>query len=151
MGNRAGYRIREGDKVSHLIRKQWQYDDLRWVVTSVAQTLLQTCNGIGDVGDGSVALRHDLDIGRLTAALYSVAYEPPFDSIRTDPLTCDISDNGLHEIELVDWNHWKIWHYTIRWGDPDKLFDPCLVAEVTFTDGEPLYRGMEYNVKEEIE
>jgi len=119
MGDRVGYRIREDDKVSHLIRKQWKIDNIKMLVSDVA--------------------------GRLTAALYHVVYNPPFDSIQTDPLSCDISDNGLYEIELVNWNYWKVHNYSIGWeGDDVHLFDECLIAEVRFTNGKSLTDGMNY-------
>lgn len=145
MGDRAGYRIKEGDEVSNLIRKQCQFDDIKEVVTEVAKTLLQGYNDEQTIGGGSVALRHDLNIGRLTAALYHVVYEPPFDRIETNPVTCDISDNGLYEIELVEWNYWKVWNYEVGWrnDDPD-IFDPVLIAEVWFTEGKTLSDGIEY-------
>jgi hypothetical protein len=87
----------------------------------------------------------DRDIGRLTAALYHAVYGPPFDSIETDPLGCDISDNGLYEIELVEWNYWKVWNHSIGWREDDAhLFDAVLIAEVWFTEGKSLSDGMEY-------
>jgi len=144
MGDRAGYRIREGDKVSHLIRKQWKVDDIKMLVSDVVKTLLTDYDGQGKIGDGSVALRDDLHIGRLTAALYHVVYEPPFDSIETDPHRCDISDNGLYEIELVNWNYWKVHNYSIGWDDDIHLFDEHLIAEVWFTNSESQTDGMNY-------
>ena len=145
MGDRAGYRIKEGDIVSNLIRKQWQIDDIKELVTDIAKTLLSGYDEQGTIGDGFVALRNDLDIGRLTAALYHVVYEPPFDSIETDPMACDISDNGLYEIELVERNHWKVFNYSFGWDDNDiTLFDGLLIAEVTFTEGKSIEDGMKY-------
>lgn len=143
MGDRAGYRIKEGAEVSHLIRKQCQIDGIEWIVTNVAKTLLESYNDEGIIGDGFVALRGDLDLGRLTAALYNTVYAPPFDSIETDPLGCDISDNGLYEIELVEWNYWKIWNYAFGWNDLS-LSDAVLIAEVRFTEDKSLSDGMEY-------
>lgn len=148
MGDKAGYRIRDGDEVSNLIRKQWQIEDIEDLVTNVAKTLLESYKGQNVIGDGGVALRNDLDIGRLTAALYHVVYEPPFDSIETNPMSCDISDNGLYEIELVEWNHWKVFNYAFGWKDDDiDLFDACLIAEVTFTEGKSLSNGIKFEVK----
>lgn len=149
MGDRAGYRIREGDEVSNLIRKQWQISDIKELVSDIAETLLHDYNMQGKINDGFVALRHDLDIGRLTAALYHAVYDQPFDSIETDPVTCDISDNGLYEIELVEWNHWKVWNYAIGWRDDDQdIFDPVLIAEVTFEEGKALSDGMTYKAEQ---
>ncbi len=144
MGDRVGYRIREDDKVSHLIRKQWKIDNIKMLVSDVAKTLLTDYDGQGKIGDGGSALRDDLHIGRLTAALYHVVYNPPFDSIQTDPLSCDISDNGLYEIELVNWNYWKVHNYSIGWDDDIHLFDGHLIAEVRFTNSKSLADGMKY-------
>ena len=145
MGSRVGYRIRSGDEVSNIIRKQWQDYDIGEVVFGVAKTLMH--NNIScteaTIGGGICALRRDLDIARMTASLYSVCYEPPFDSIEIDPLTCDITDNGLHEIELVKWNHWEVWHYPMGYYDTT-LSEPELVAEVHFADGETFPDGMDY-------
>ena len=147
MGDRAGYRVRENDVVSDIIRKQWKISSIEGVVTDVARTLLTVIGDGNDIGSGMSALRSDLDIGRLTAALYSVVYNPPFDSIETDPFGCDICDNGIYEIELVEWNHWKVWNYrkvcNYPLRDHDAL-DRELIAEVMFTEGKPLHSGMEY-------
>ena len=149
MGDRAGYRVKEGDEVSNLIRKQWQMDDIKELVTDVAKTLLNEYDDEALIGGGHAALRNDLGIGRLSAALYHVVYEAPFDSIETDPVKCDISDNGLYEIELVEWDYWKVWNYSIGWKDDDRaLFDGQLIAEARFTEGKSLSDGMTYTLHE---
>ena len=95
------------------------------------------------IGGGMCALRSDLCLERMSAALYRVAYTPPFDSIEIDPLSCNIEDNGLHEIELVKWDHWKIWHYPIEYTDTT-LSEPELIAVVHFTEGGTFPEGMDY-------
>ena len=145
MGDRAGYRVREGDEVSNIIRKQWKFDNIKDVVFDVAETLLNSYGTTVTIGCGLAALRDDLGIGRLTAALYHAVYEAPFDSVETDPLGCDIADNGLYEIELVEWNYWKVFNYSIGWKDKDAhLFDRELIAEVRFVEDMLLPSGMEY-------
>ena len=145
MGDRVGYRIRDGNNVSHLVRKQWQDYAIDRIVFGTAKTLM-TCFVLGGektIGSGICALRSDLELGRLSAALYSVCYEPPFDSIETDPLSCNIEDSGLYEIELVKWNHWEVWHYPIEYTDTT-LSEPELIAVVHFTEGGTFPEGMDY-------
>ena len=144
MGDRIGYRIRSGDETSAIMRKQWQDQSIEEITVGVAKTLiLSNVLGTDVIGSGLCALRGDLDVGRLAAALYHVVYEPPFDSIETDPLTCDIDDNGLYEIEIVEWNHWNIRHYPINYDDTVLSLSE-LVAEVRFTEGKSLADGMKY-------
>ena len=145
MGLRIGYRIRSGDETSAILRKQWKNYAIDRIVFGTAKTLM-TCfviRGEKPIGSGLCALRSDLDIGRLSAAMYHTVYSPPFDSIETDPLGCDISDNGLFEIELVEWDHWQINHYEIGFDD-ETLSDPELVAEVRFTEDKPLFEGIDF-------
>jgi len=124
MGERAGYRARQGRLVSPILRKQWflgdSEDDLKWLVTEVAKRLLCMTKeykvlgvkGEQIINSGLVALRSDLDIHRLTAALYDAVYTPPFDSIEFT-YDCDIGDHGLYEIELKRWNVWVVNHYNV--------------------------------------
>ena len=149
MGERAGYRVREGNTVSHILRKQWfignRRKDIETLVKKVARKLLINDlikEGVEEINSGGIALRHDLYIGRLTASLFSVLYEPPFDSIEHSP-DCDISDWGLYEIELVEWNRWVIWHYDVAWNDGE-LENKEKIAEVTFQSGKMLDDGMHF-------
>jgi len=141
MGDRIGYRIRSGDESSAILRKQWQDQSIEEIIVDVAKTLVWGY----EIGSGMCALRSDLDVGRLAAALYHIVYNPPFDSIHTDPLSCDISDRGLYEIEITEWNFWKVWHYTINYDDI-VISDPELIAEMRFEDGKPLSDGMTYTM-----
>ena len=50
MGDRAGYRVRDGDEVSNLIRKRWQIDDIKELVTGVARTLLNSYGELAKIG-----------------------------------------------------------------------------------------------------
>lgn len=148
MGERAGYRVKEKDQVSALLRKQWYLGGnskaIKAFVTNVATTLLNSGRDeAARVGDGMIALRNDLDLSRLTAAVYAVSYRAPFDSIETNE-ACDISDHGITEIELVSWNHWKVNHYNITdWQVPVEKAEPpgrC-VAVVKFKEGHTLDNG----------
>lgn len=152
MGERCGYRVKEGNIVSDILRKQWwiggDEESIKKMVKNIASILLS--NGLGLYGGdeksiingGFVALRHDLDIGRLTAAMFASLYKAPFDSIEKD-INCDISDNGLFEIELVKWNYWKINHYPVELNS-DTLGKPKTIAAVYFKSDETLEKGMEF-------
>ena len=163
MGERAGYRIKGKEGTSPILRKQWFVGDdektLHIFIHEVAQTL---CDG-GQIDSGMCALRHDLDVGRLSLAVYHVLYSPPFDSMEFDT-NCDISDHGLYEIELVKWNHWKLNHYTIPFLLTEKDIDSkdwldeaskkrykqqlkdkdksTLLADIKFTSDKSLSDGM---------
>lgn len=132
MGERAGYRVREGDEVSHILRKQWYTgDDMDLLVTDVVNVL-----ATGHlIGSGRCALRDDLGIGRLSAALFSVVYDAPFDSIEFDTV-CDISDHGLYEIEMVEWDHWKVWNYCV--AQDGELLRRELLTEAFFEVGKAI-------------
>ena len=85
MGNRAGYRCREGEEVSPMLRKQWSVGNTReqieTFVRKVAKVLMDRET---EIGGGAAALRDDLDIGRLFAAMVHAIYSPPFDSINKE-------------------------------------------------------------------
>jgi hypothetical protein len=147
MGERAGYRVRQGNEVSNLLRKQWYVGDdetdINALVVGIAQTLMNSPYKLAHhdetIGGGGVALRNDLNIGRMTSALYHTIYSPPFDSIEND-INCDISDHGIYEIELVAWNKWKIWNIDVEWK-PLKEGKKKLLAEVSFIEGKELKMG----------
>lgn len=146
MSNNVGYRISQGPIVSDTIRKQWKVYSTEQLVINVARSLITYNGKRADIGDGMIALRPDLNIGRLTSALFHAVYEPPFDSIEFYPEKCDIMDNGLYEIELSEWFHWIVWHYDIKIDDCDDIFmdKPVMVAEAYFADGRPLKLGITY-------
>jgi hypothetical protein len=152
MGERAGYRVRQGKLVSPLLRKQWFIGDgekeLKKLVMSVAEKLMSTPYSDEEpkIGSGFVALREDLDIGRLVAALYSVLYKPPFDSIEFST-NCDISDHGIYEIELVRWNLWTVNHYSVRWdskNDTEHVGRKKVLFCVKFIPGQTLKNGVQW-------
>jgi len=108
MGERAGYRIRIGDKTSMICRRQWYLgggsEELESLIMEVAQELMDTNASFSDaIGSGAVALRNDLDMSRMFPALVRVVCTTGFDSIEED-VRCDISDHGLFEIEIITWN-----------------------------------------------
>ena len=167
MGERAGYRVREKDKVSPILRKQWYIGDDEEVITELITEIAKTLSKgydkeLRDINDGMSALRNDLDIGRLTMAFYSLLYNPPFDSMEFDT-DCDIYDHGLYELELIKWNHWKFWNIHIAFAidyneklkdmpeELKKSYDEqlkkdgtkYLLAEVKFTKDKSLEDGME--------
>ena len=145
-----GYRIRDGATVSNLLRKQYANDDIETIVRDIARKLCEDTRFSHTreypIGSGMAALRGDLIIGRLTAAMYAVVYTAPFDHIEPD-IQCDIDDCGLYEIEIIDWNHWWVWWYPIRYiaECPRYVMQKRQwVADVEFIDGEPLETGMIY-------
>lgn len=157
MGERAAYRVkgpmwsRKGKWTSPMLRKQWyvggSMDDIKGLFKAIAGELLNAHSGLPaalrretqKIGSGMVALRNDLEAGRLTAALYKAIYHPPFDSIEIST-NCDIHDHGLYEIELVSWNHWLLWHYDIN-GDGSERGEPRLLCEVNFIPDKTLENG----------
>jgi len=151
MGNRAGYRVRDGNKTSHILRKQWAIEDIGHVVKDVAQMLCTTVRGHDDINAGTVALRDDLHIGRLAAAMYSVLYRAPFDSIEVD-INCDITNAGLYEIELVEWNFWKVWNYSVHTNatGPATLGEPWPIAIATFAGGKSVEDGLVYTLMGDV-
>jgi hypothetical protein len=118
MGERIGFRIKDGDKTSQIYRQQWMSDPNE-VVTKTWNTLLSKRKynwkakpltfkiELGKVDDGDIAIRQDLDIGRAFAALVYSNYEPPFESIR-DTIQCDINDHGLITIDITNYKNWVI-------------------------------------------
>jgi hypothetical protein len=118
MGERIGFRIKDGDKTSQIYRQQWMSDPNE-VVTKTWNTLLSKKKynweaepltfkiELGKVDDGDVALRTDLDIGRAFAALVYSNYNPPFESIQED-IQCDINDHGLITIDITNYKNWVI-------------------------------------------
>ncbi|MHA1368216.1 MAG: hypothetical protein ACTSRA_00685 [Promethearchaeota archaeon] len=136
MGERAAYRVRDGLAFSHMMRKQWYQGGDKESLKSLIERVICTLNG-GALGVGSMifgsALRPDLDIRRLTAAMYNVLYDPPFDSIEYD-YNCDIRDHGLFELEILEWNVWAINHYDIQ---TDDIYDKKRLVLVKIENGMP--------------
>ncbi len=146
MGERIGFRVKDKDGVSAIFRQQFMSAPQE-VVENTWNTLLSTRRFtdkdythleqvILKVGDGSVALREDLDISRAFAALVYSNYEPPFNSIEQN-IHCDINDHGLVEIDISDYKHWKVFHYDIDYhadADPSNELNEnskVLYAEMT--------------------
>ena len=114
MGERVGFNIKQGNETSLIYRQQWM-EDPKIVVSKTWDTLLTRQKYVdgkfqtvkGEVDQGDVALRGDLDIGRAFAALVYSNYEPPFESIEKD-IHCDINDHGLVTIDISDYKNWVI-------------------------------------------
>jgi hypothetical protein len=155
MGERAGYRIREDNVVSDICRKQWYLGgdkhSLEYLVTEVAKKV--TGGGYGKVdakiGGGMVALRDDLGLNRLFPALVKTICEGGFDSIEKD-INCDISDHGLFEIEIKEWNVWMINHYGINWKNYKNYWkdysigDKTILGAAIFETGKSLSKGTRF-------
>jgi len=131
MGERAGYRIRQGDKVSHMMRKQLYVGgttkDFENLCFEIAETLG------GNPGGGGSALRNDLNIQRMTAALYHVLYTAPFDRICEDA-NCDITDHGIFEIEFLSWEKWQVNHYVVVY-EGNKVGEKEVLGTVDVVEG----------------
>jgi hypothetical protein len=136
MGERAGYRVRVGKEISPLLRKQWfvgdERDTIRKLMKKVSITLSKT---FGDktavANDGGIALRSDLDIGRLTMAFFDVLYDPPFDSLEFGT-NCDISDHGIYELEMIKWDKWIFSNYPVEF---ETIGHGNVLAEIEFEAG----------------
>lgn len=121
MGSRIGYRIsqkvkykengkeKEKVEVSQILRKQWATS-----IVELTENTWKTLLGNKKINDGSIALRHDLNIGRTCAAMVFRNYEPPFHSLESTT-NCDIGDNGLIEIDITKYDSWVIYHYKVDW------------------------------------
>jgi hypothetical protein len=111
MGSRIGYRAKSKEGVSPLLRKQWM-SSIEEGVTKTWKTL----TGGMAVDDGMCALRSDLSWHRTFAVMVNSFYSPPFDEI-CDKTNCDISDNGLIEVDITNYKNWEINHYDVNWDD----------------------------------
>jgi len=153
MGERAAYKVTVKGKSLFMVRKQWYlgstHNDLKTIAYNVAKSLMVDRSGIScgvpiKIGDGMIALREDLGIGRLSMALLLSVSSPPFDElVESDNLNCDISDHGIFEIEMLSWNHWQINHYPVTWskGEPDRLGEGKTLCSITFEKGKTLEKG----------
>jgi len=164
MGERTGCRVKEtGYRVkdnvqkpgeasktveySSYLRQQWgvtiKPDSIKIWILEIAKTL----GGSREIGSGLKALRHDLDCGRLFNALVSVTSEPPFDRI-TKEKPHDISNHGILEIEIVEWNYWQIRHIPVEWDaeNGEKIVDEKseVIAVARFEEGKPICEGYSY-------
>ena len=113
MGERIGYRTRDKNGTSQIIRKQWM-KNVKDVVTDTWNTLG------GNPDNGWQAIRNDLENDRAFAALVVSVYDPPFDSIHENT-DCDISDHGLVEIDVTNYKDWKIYHIPVPWEEGQKF------------------------------
>jgi len=152
MGHRGAYRVRDGDDVGPYIRQQWAItgdeEEIRELVRSVAETLCTDYSGeTQQINSGGVALRHDLFVGRLSAALIDCLYSRPFQSVTTG-VPADISNAGIFEIQLIEWNRWQVNHIPVTWdsdnGDTVHHDRAELLASVSFEDGAELENGMNF-------
>ena len=133
MGSRIGYCVKSERGRSPILRKQWA-GSTEYGVTDMWKTLG------GNPGGGGQAIRADLDIGRGFAAMVSVFYDPPFNSVQMDT-NCDISDNGLIEVDITLYDKWKVYHIEIGWddGEEGKEGKKTLIAEMNI-------RGFEWKI-----
>ena len=113
VGERIGFCVRDETGRSQIFRQQWMTEP----ETAVMNTW-NTLGGTTSIGSGGQALRADLDIGRAFAALVYSNYLPPFNSIQ-DTINCDINDHGLVEIDITQWDSWKIYHIPILYHPED--------------------------------
>jgi hypothetical protein len=177
MGERAGYRVVEitkgGKRIeSWIARKQWYLGgskvDLESWVRSIAETLMVAPYGGNEcnINGGMVALRDDLNIGRLFASMVRVTLGDCFASLETT-INCDIDDHGLYEVELKKWNLWDINHYETSRKRTQKEFEAAKkqakkgehvsayvwgelqpkrkLGTVEFTEGKTLADGIKFN------
>jgi hypothetical protein len=103
MGSRIGWRVIKGEEKSDILRQQWK--------SSLSKGLEGMWANLSDgkpVGDGSGAIRDDLDCSRAFAALVAAVYSKPYNSIEKD-INCDIDNNGLVEIDIEDFKCWKVY------------------------------------------
>lgn len=151
MGERAGYRVSSNGKSLFMLRKQWyegsSHKELTDLIIKVASCLMTDQFSLGRpvlINDGTVALRDDLRIGRLSMALLSALSDPPFNEVvEADDIHCDINDHGIYEIELVEWNKWYLNNYPVLYENKtDKLGKKIHLATITFTQGKTLSEGM---------
>lgn len=152
MGHRGAYRVRDGDETGAYIRQQWaihgEKEEIKGLVRDVAETLCRDFSGeTKPINSGGVALRHDLFLGRLSAALIDVLYDRCFQSVTTD-VPPDISNAGIFEIQLIEWNRWQVNHIPVRFesgeGDIVEHDRAELLATVAFEDGAELDNGMSF-------
>jgi hypothetical protein len=154
MGERAAYKVSEGGKSLFMIRKQWyigsRHAEIENLIREIAEKLMtdRFCGSIGKIkiGDGSIALRDDLGIGRMSVALMMSLSSPPFDEIvESNDLNCDINDHGIFEIEMITWNKWAVNRYPVTWDDATKkdvLGAKKHLAAFLFESGKTLDKGM---------
>lgn len=155
MGERAAYRVKQGDEYSPMMRKQWyvgsSHQELTNLITKVASMLASSRfsrrgDVVSEIGAGGGALRDDLGWNRLAAALFDVLYDPPFDEIvSAGDIHCDINDHGIYEIEMIEWDIWEINQYDVDWNsdtESNSLGLMTHIATVTFQNGKTLEEGM---------
>lgn len=137
MGSRIGFRVIQKDEKSQVFRQQWN--------GGVEKTIIKTWEALiagKTLLDGMQAIRDDLDIGRAFCALVASNYQPPFESIEKDT-HCDISDNGLIEIDISNFKEWKIFHYKVDW-ETGVLSDKTHVADMSINGFAWLVNPEEY-------
>jgi len=123
MGSRVGYRVRDKSGISPVFRKQWM-TSIRGAVDKTWKNLLDGKS----IDDGSQAIRDDLSWHRVFACLVYSIYEPPFQEV-CPGVNCDISDNGLIEVDINHYKYWKIYHIEIDF-DSSSEGEKTLIAEM---------------------
>ena len=111
MGSRIGYCVRDKTERSPIFRKQWSSS----ISKGVEGMWIRLSDNKG-LGDGGQAIRDDLDWGRAFASLVVSFWDRCFNSIESGT-NCDISDNGLIEIDITNFKEWKIYHIKVDWDD----------------------------------
>jgi hypothetical protein len=153
MGERAGYRVRANNKVSPILRKHWYLGDSK---PDIKKIVINTCANLMSeyhielINSGSSALRHDLDFGRLTLAFFNAVYSRPFDSLNEDE-NCDISDHGLYELEMKEWNRWEFKNYEIDDCCKElRISKPITICEILIEKDKLIKEGIHFHWNEEL-
>jgi len=138
MGSRIGYCVESNKKRSSILRSQNPLGSIEVMVKKTWDTLLSkreysdnynTWKYVqGNIDDGNVALRDDLDIDRAFASLVYSNYEPPFTSIHENT-GCDIHNNGLIIIDCTDYKNWVIYQTDVVFNYDDSTEPPKTISK----------------------
>lgn len=155
MGERTAYRVKlenkEKREISPYLRQQWGIHINKGGIEKWIEKIAQYLCGTEDatIGDGLSALRSDLavDTGRLFNAILNVTSNRRFNSIYRE-LPPDVSNHGVVEIEIVEWDEWHINHIPVKWdkdeGEEMLEDDIETIAKVEFEEGKTVEEGMDY-------
>ena len=153
MSENAGYVCRNSNgERSPMLRKQWfignEEEIIRNFVLGTAKVLMSGYSDGGKkIGSGTTALRNDLDIDRLFAAMVKTIYNQPFDSIYAG-IAPDIANNGIYEIEMLDWNLWNINNYSVESHlKKDIIGEKKILGVASFGEGKMLNDGFKFEWK----
>tara|TARA_R110002126_G_scaffold60705_4_gene157707 strand:- start:204 stop:704 length:501 start_codon:yes stop_codon:yes gene_type:complete len=138
MGSRIGYCVESNKKRSSILRSQNPLGSIQEIVEITWKNLLtkreysddyKTHKFVqGNIDDGDIALRDDLDIDRAFASLVFSAYEPPFTSIHENT-GCDIHNNGLIIIDCTDYKNWVIYQTDVVFNYDDSTEPPKTISK----------------------